>query len=343
MIFHSNNSNTILSTCNIEEAFNTIISDSKIYRIGLIQGLTEGALQTFVFLWSPALRHFAKQIPASRLAKGVLGIDANGEPAYGLIFGAFMACGALGGMMEPPVRRAFSLLIQEETDHNKNELEGDVICKKQMEEDNGSLLSETSELSNDDYAQDMSKLRRSLSVVKEADSDNEDESDSEQEEEKPMAVELLASFCFLVSAALLSTPILMDESNPYAFSLSLLSFLIYELIVGLYMPCEGVLRSIYMPNDSICSLMTMLRVIVNVAVALGVISSNYIPFATAFGCCSFALVVATLLQLSLVQAAEWRMLSKSIRSFFTFQKSSEKSTIATASSTQIISQARKNQ
>ena len=92
-----------------------------------------------------------------------------------------------------------------------------------------------------------------------------------------MAVELLAAFCFLISAGLLSTPVLVDENNPYAFTLSLVSFLIYELVVGLYMPCEGVLRSIYMPNDSICSLMTMLRVIVNVAVALGVISSNYIP------------------------------------------------------------------
>lgn len=332
-------------TCYMKEAFNTIISDSKIYRIGLIQGLTEGALQTFVFLWSPALRHFANQIPASKLAEGVLGIDASGEPAYGLIFGAFMACGAIGGLMEPPVRRAFSVLIKD-SDTSKKELEGDVFCKKDVADEN-SVLSETSELSTDDYPQDMPKpstlSNRTLSMVKETDSDSEEDSVSEQEEEKPMAVELLASFCFLVSAALLSTPVLIDDSNPYAFTFSLLSFLTYELIVGLYMPCEGVLRSIYMPNDSICSLMTMLRVIVNVAVALGVISSNYIPFTTAFGFCSLALIVATLLQLSLVEANEWRMLSKTLHNFFTFNKSSGKSTIATAASTQVITQERKTQ
>jgi hypothetical protein len=77
-------------------AFNTIINDSKISRIGLIQGLSQGSLQTFVFLWSPALRKFAEYAPA-----GTLGVDKDGQPEYGLIFGAFMACGVLGGFAEP--------------------------------------------------------------------------------------------------------------------------------------------------------------------------------------------------------------------------------------------------
>jgi hypothetical protein len=47
-------------------------------------------------------------------------------------------------------------------------------------------------------------------------------------------------------------------------------------MIGLYMPCEGVIRTIYMPNDSICSLMTMLRVIINVIVAAGVFSTNFV-------------------------------------------------------------------
>merc|ERR1711957_247805 len=85
-----------------------------------------------------------------------------------------------------------------------------------------------------------------------------------------------------------------------SFLVSLCSFFIYEFCIGVYMPCEGIIRSIYMPNDSICSLMTMLRVIVNVAVCLGVISTNYIPFKTAFAALSLMMIVAASLQLSLI-------------------------------------------
>lgn len=262
-----------------------------------------------------------------------------------------MACGALGGLFEPPVRRAFSAFIYntpqrvESSASLSNDKSNIVVCTKNIENKdfnegnhNGAstseeCISETSELTHgeDESIQETGRplqaLRRILSVVKEVDVDNEaeDDSDSESGEDKPMAVELLAAFCFLISAGLLSTPVLVDENNPYAFTLSLVSFLIYELVVGLYMPCEGVLRSIYMPNDSICSLMTMLRVIVNVAVALGVISSNYIPFATAFGWCSFALIIAACIQLSLVQKSEWISLSRSIANILSLGRETSKS------------------
>lgn len=312
----------------MSEAFNTIISDSKIARIGLIQGLTEGALQTFVFLWSPALRHFAKRIPIDNLANGIWGIDVKGEPAYGLIFGAFMACGALGGLVEPPFRRVFSCIV-----YNSPKLEKKSISEPNLNNvvtSEHSFVSETSQITTPENesmhtsTQNTHIIQDDLSVVKESSSDNEteDDSDSENEssDEKPMAVELLASFCFIISAGLLATPVIVDEDNPYAFTLSLLSFLMYEFVVGLYMPCEGVLRSIYMPNDSICSLMTMLRVIVNVAVALGVISSNYIPFVTAFGWCSCALIVAAILQLTLVSKSEWLSLSQRASQLLPFQQ-----------------------
>jgi hypothetical protein len=47
-------------------------------------------------------------------------------------------------------------------------------------------------------------------------------------------------------------------------------------------------------------MMTMLRVIVNVAVALGVVSTNFVPFTSAFLALSVMLMVAATLQLSLV-------------------------------------------
>ncbi|MFN9980253.1 MAG: hypothetical protein ACK53Y_10080, partial [bacterium] len=52
----------------MREAFFTITSDSKILRIGLIQGLTDGTLQTFIFLWSPALSYFSSNINPDRRA-----------------------------------------------------------------------------------------------------------------------------------------------------------------------------------------------------------------------------------------------------------------------------------
>jgi len=219
-------------------AYQTIIGDSKISRIGLIQGLTEGCLQTFVFLWSPALRAFSVHA-----VSGVFGYDKNGDPAYGLIFGAFMFCGVLGGLAEPTVHKAFSQLTS-------------------------------------------SKVKQVTATG--------------EEEVNHSDVDCLCASCYILSACLLLTPCLVDKNSPYAFSICLCAFLSYELLVGVYMPCEGVIRSIYMPNESICSLMTMLRVIVNICVALGVISTNYVCFTKAFSALSVLMIIAAILQLSLI-------------------------------------------
>lgn len=221
-------------------AFQTIVGDSKISRIGLIQGLTEGSLQTFVFLWSPALRSFSYSAPQS-----ALGLDIDREPAYGLIFGAFMACGVLGGVVEPTMRRIVSPFAG--------------ALKGKRLKDNGSAAE----------------------------------------------VGLLCAVCYLLSAILLFTPCVVDMNSPYSFSICLGAFMLYELLVGLYMPCEGVLRSIFMPNKSTCSLMTMLRVIVNVSVALGVISTNYLSITTAFSALSAMMVTAACLQLTLISGFKW--------------------------------------
>ena len=128
---------------------------------------------------------------------------------------------------------------------------------------------------------------------------NADDTDSEGENGK-YSVDFLCTICYLVSALLFLIPVFAKKDGAHSFTMCFGAFLIYELMVGLYMPCEGVIRSIYMPNESICSLMTMLRVIVNVAVALGVVSTNYVPFTSAFAALSVMMVVAAGLQLSLV-------------------------------------------
>jgi len=251
----------------MEEAFSTITGSRNITKIGLIQGLSEGALMTFVFLWSPALAEFSSQIPKDA---SVLGLDSGGEPAYGLIFGGFMACGAIGGYFEPQIRATLHRFL----------------------------------------------FRQSLesSIVKDCDVSDDDMSDDDLsslgDECKPI-VEILASVCYFLAAILLSVPFFISGGQG-SFSLCLISFFLYEFLVGVYMPCEGVIRSVYMPNDSICSLMTMLRVIVNVAVALGVISTNFIPVKKVFALLSLALLVAFVLQISLVDKEEWSVLKHNI-------------------------------
>ena len=233
-------------------AFNTIINDSKISRIGLIQGLSQGSLQTFVFLWSPALRKFAEYAPA-----GTLGVDEDGQPEYGLIFGAFMACGVLGGFAEPFFHRLTTRFTSPQ----------EVLKEEKTSSSDGTVQS-----SEGDF--------------------------------KPVAVDFLCTICYLFSALLFVVPVLVSKDSAYSFSICAGAFLVYEFLVGLYMPCEGVIRSIYMPNDSICSLMTMLRVVVNVAVALGVVSTNYVSFTSAFAALSVMMVVSATLQISLVPREE---------------------------------------
>jgi hypothetical protein len=271
--YGSNNENDQKSVSRyMREAFSTITSDSKILRIGVIQGLTDGTLQTFVFLWSPALRYFSTKInsAASSLLLSnstVWGLDADGEPAYGLIFGAFMTCGVVGGVVEPTVRKYISLLIK----NNSEKVPETIVEDKE-------------------------------GVVKGG--------------EKPIGVEILAAASYLICSFLLSTPIFVDHSSHHAFSIALVSFLMYEVMIGLYMPCEGVIRTIYMPNDSICSLMTMLRVIINVIVATGVFSTNFISFTSAFAAGSVSMFIAFILQLTLIEKSQWCNLSQNARSLF---------------------------
>eukprot|EP00957_Ditylum_brightwellii_P113508 8654825-Ditylum_brightwellii.AAC.1 len=201
-----------------------------------------------------------------------------------------MACGAFGGVVEPFVRKSFASVVAPSGKEN---------TVQNMLKRNESLGGESVPSSGRDSPQN------SVSDYSEITFNS-----SESCDEKPEAVEFLASLSYIICALLLATPLLVDENNPYAFTITLGSFFLYECMIGLYMPCEGVLRSMYMPNESICSLMTMLRVIVNVAVALGVISTNYVSFSTAFAACSGSLVVAAILQLSLVERDEWVNLAR---------------------------------
>ena len=203
----------------LSDAVETFRSDSKVLRVGIIQGLTTSSIQIFIFLWSPILREFAAAAP-----EGVLGLDKDGQPAYGLIFGAFMACGVIGGFVSPFVRGAFTSLLAP-----------------------------------------LAKDQPPVTV------------DGVQEGQvRPMAVEFLAALCYVACACLLLTPCLVGTDSTTAFGTSLMAFLVYEVIIGVYMPCEGVIRSLYIPSDARCSLLTLPRIILNVCVSVGVILTRFV-------------------------------------------------------------------
>jgi len=205
------------------EAVNAFKADKNMRKVGIIQGMTGGSVLIFVFLWSPTLRHFSQAA-----AGGSLGLDSQGEPAYGLIFGAYMAAGATGGLFAPCIRKMFAAVL-------------------------------TPVDSDDD-------------IVKKVDFDGE------EVEVRPMAVEFLAAACYMVSAMLLVVPFVAPGDGASSFTASLLAFLGYEFLVGVMLPCEGVIRSLYFPANARASIMTLPRIIVNVSVSTGVISTNVIRY-----------------------------------------------------------------
>lgn len=236
-----------------KEAVEAFRADGRMRRIGVLQGLSAGCVQIFVFLWAPTMRQLSRNAPA-----GCWGLDKYGEPAYGLIFGAFMGAGVFGGLIAPAVRK--------------------VVTNVLTPKSNEAATMQTIEIDIDSEG--------SVSV-------------------RPMAVEFLASTCYFLSALLLFVPYLVSDENEYGFSLSLYALLVFELLIGIFLPCEGVIRSIYFPTSARASIMTLPRIIVNVAVAMGVLSTNYIEMKTAFFVVGCIMLTSGCLQLSLVSTRDW--------------------------------------
>ena len=202
----------------IWQTIQTFKSDTKLLRVGIIQGLSMASLLIFVFLWSPTLQSFARTSQTDSTA-----LDSNGEPAYGLIFGGFMAAGVLGGLISPIFRRAMARWLAP------------------ME-------------------------AKAISTPAEIDS-----------EDRPLANEFVAALSYFLSATLLLVPCFMSETDPQSFSGALGSFMLYEFLIGLYMPCEGVIRSLYIPSGARASMMVLPHIVVNVVVAFGVVSTKFVP------------------------------------------------------------------
>ena len=70
------------------EGWKTTLSNSQIWRIGMTQALSEGAMYTFVFMWVPTL----------------LSMDPPGGLPTGCVFSAMMMAITIGGMVYPPIQ-----------------------------------------------------------------------------------------------------------------------------------------------------------------------------------------------------------------------------------------------
>lgn len=150
-----------------------------------------------------------------------------------------------------------------------------------------------------------------MSDFKSSDHTDYNKSEVTNEEESTRGIELYFAIVFLISTGIPATPMVVSDS-PNAFSLTFIAFLEYEIIVGRYLPFDGVTRTMYIPNESVCSVHTMLRVIVNIAVAVRVISTNYMTFPSAFTAYSCSLVISCGLSLSLVSCEDWSAIETTI-------------------------------
>ena len=221
----------------IKEAITICRSNPTILCLGVIQGLSAGSLQIFIFLWSPTLQNFVSgshnigtsnsDDDDSMWLQSFFGwaIDGTGKPAYGLIFGAFMAAGVSGGLCAPYARRAVGRLFSNKEETPAPET---IILKTE-----------------------------GISV-------------------RPMELELLIGANYMFAALVLLVPSFLSTSSPKSFSIALAAFLIFEFMVGVTMPCEGVLRSIYFPSGGRATMMMVPRMVVNLAVSLGVLLTRYI-------------------------------------------------------------------
>ncbi len=230
----------------LESAFMTIKRDTLIARIGVIQGLVEGALETFLFLWSPALAMFA-----SSASSGTPGLDKNDEPAYGLIFGMFMTFAVAGSILAPIVRKRLKIIPNPSSTNLKDE--------------------------------------------------NLDDTD---EKIDPLPVNILCTLIYFVSALLFLTPCLMKKESPLGFSICLLCFLAFQLMVGAYEPLEAMVRSIYIPSGQVCSIVNILRVLTNVFIAVGVYTTTHVSLKYSFGFLSATMALAAILQFTLVSRSD---------------------------------------
>lgn len=89
---HAGDHSTSSLSSNFFDGWRKTMSDSRIWRIGLTQALSEGAMYTFVFMWVPTL----------------LSLDPPGGVPTGCVFSSLMMSITIGGMLYPALQSGVS-------------------------------------------------------------------------------------------------------------------------------------------------------------------------------------------------------------------------------------------
>ncbi|KAL3925253.1 MAG: hypothetical protein SGILL_000531 [Bacillariaceae sp.] len=195
------------------EGWKTTLSNSRIWRIGMTQALSEGAMYTFVFMWVPTM----------------LSMDPPGGLPTGCVFSAMMMAITIGGMVYPPLQSFFSSLL-------------------------------------------VSKER---------------------------APEFCATFVYFLAAVSMAVPaVCLSEGNSMkgTFEFVIVSFLVVEGCVGLFMPVAGTLRSKYVPDALQGAILNIFRLPLNAVVVSGTYATDVLAAPLVFALVSGCFLSAALLQ-----------------------------------------------
>jgi MFS transporter, MFS domain-containing protein family, molybdate-anion transporter len=192
----------------MREGINKVAKDPRIVFTGLQQSLFEGAMYTFVFMWTPTLED-----------------ETPGAPSipYGLIFACFMIASSLGGSLF------------------------------------GLATSFTG------------------------------------------GVQGLMRYLYMAAAAMMAVPVISDNK-----ALIMGGFLVFEVVVGMFWPGIGTLRSQYIPEESRATITNLFRVPLNTIVCLVLYYQGAMTVSTVFTICTVfhagAVVSAIWLEMSIARA-----------------------------------------
>jgi MFS family permease len=203
------------------EGWRHTISDSRIWRIGLTQALSEGGMYTFVFIWVPTL----------------LSLDPPGGVPTGCVFSSLMMAITMGGLVYPSV--------------------------------NGLIRSRLASKEN--------------------------------------ASEVCASIVYFLAALSMGVPAFCLSSwfsHDHCTESVLISFLVVEFCVGLFMPVAGTLRSKYVPDALQGAILNIFRLPLNAIVVSGTYATDILEPSVVFMLVSGCFLAASLLQSTMIPQAK---------------------------------------
>lgn len=111
--------------------------------------------------------------------------------------------------------------------------------------------------------------------------------------------EYLGVGCFVVGALALLVPVFTSELM-YVLG----SFLVFEVCVGIFQPCGGVLRSKVIPDHLQGSVMNMFRIPLNSLVCIGTLLTDYYPARFVFGVITVWMLIGAGLQVAVIRALQ---------------------------------------